>query len=31
MDMELIDALLFKNREEWRAWLEKNHMIVNEV
>lgn len=29
--IELTNALLFKNRNEWRSWLEKNHMIVNEV
>jgi len=30
-DIELNKALLFKNRGEWRSWLEKNHMISNEV
>jgi uncharacterized protein YdeI (YjbR/CyaY-like superfamily) len=30
-DIELADALLFKNRDEWRSWLEKNHTILNEV
>jgi len=30
-NIELNKALLFKNRNEWRSWLEKNHMISNEV
>jgi uncharacterized protein YdeI (YjbR/CyaY-like superfamily) len=30
-DTELNNALLFKNRNEWRSWLEKNHKITNEV
>jgi len=25
------NALLFKNRNEWRSWLEKNHTTSNEV
>ena len=28
---ELDKALLFKNKDEWRSWLEKNHIIANEV
>lgn len=30
-DVELTTALFFKNRDEWRFWLEKNHTILNEV
>ena len=30
-DIELTNALLFKNRSEWRSWLEKNHTIFNEI
>jgi uncharacterized protein YdeI (YjbR/CyaY-like superfamily) len=30
-DRDLINALLFKNRDEWRYWLEKNHAILTEV
>ena len=30
-DIELATALLFKNRDEWRYWLEKNHTISTEV
>ncbi|MCJ7570810.1 MAG: YdeI/OmpD-associated family protein [Candidatus Thermoplasmatota archaeon] len=30
-DIESANALLFKNRNEWRFWLEKNHMISDEV
>lgn len=30
-DIESTNALLFKNRDEWRSWLEKNHTISNEV
>jgi uncharacterized protein YdeI (YjbR/CyaY-like superfamily) len=30
-DIELANALLLKNRAEWRSWLEKNHTISNEV
>ncbi len=29
--MNLEDALLFHNRNDWRKWLEKNHMIQKEV
>ena len=29
--MSLEDALLFKNRYEWRSWLEKNHKNQKEV
>jgi uncharacterized protein YdeI (YjbR/CyaY-like superfamily) len=28
---ELATALLFKNRDEWRCWLEKNHTQFSEV
>ena len=28
---ELANALLFKNRNEWRSWLEKNHATYTEV
>lgn len=31
LDIELTNALLFKNRNEWRSWLEKNHTILTEV
>ena len=31
IDRDLTNALLFKNRDEWRYWLEKNHTILNEV
>jgi uncharacterized protein YdeI (YjbR/CyaY-like superfamily) len=30
-DIELATALLFKNRDEWHYWLEKNHTILNDV
>jgi len=30
-DVELATALFFKNRDEWRFWLEKNHTVLNEV
>jgi len=30
-DRDLTNALLFKNRDEWRYWLEKNHAILNEI
>ena len=30
-DIELVNALLFKNRNEWRSWLEKNYSIFNEI
>jgi len=30
-ETELKKALLFKNRKEWRSWLEKNHMKLDEV
>ena len=30
-DIELANALIFKNRNEWRSWLEKNHTIFNEA
>jgi uncharacterized protein YdeI (YjbR/CyaY-like superfamily) len=30
-DIDLTDALLFENRNEWRFWLEKNHTVTNEV
>ena len=30
-EIESANALLFKNRNEWRSWLEKNHTISNEV
>jgi len=30
-DIDFPNALLFKNRDEWRYWLEKNHAILNEV
>jgi hypothetical protein len=30
-DIELANALLFKNRNEWRSWLEKNHTKFNEI
>jgi uncharacterized protein YdeI (YjbR/CyaY-like superfamily) len=30
-DMDLANALLFKNRNEWRSWLEKNHTKFSEV
>ena len=30
-DIESTNALFFKNRNEWRSWLEKNHNISNEV
>ena len=29
--IELENALFFKNRDEWRNWLEKNHRTINEV
>lgn len=29
--MNLNDALLFKNRDDWRIWLEANHKILNEI
>jgi uncharacterized protein YdeI (YjbR/CyaY-like superfamily) len=29
--IELSNALFFKNRDEWRTWLEKNHRTSNEV
>jgi len=28
---ELNNALLFKNKKDWRNWLEKNHKTANEV
>jgi uncharacterized protein YdeI (YjbR/CyaY-like superfamily) len=28
---EVANALLFKNKSEWRSWLEKNHTILDEV
>ena len=31
IDMELSSALYFKNRDEWRKWLEKNHNKEKEV
>ena len=31
IDRELDDALIFKNRDEWRYWLENNHTISNEA
>src|SRR4030042_6669816 len=31
IDMELSKALYFKNRHEWRAWLERNHDKEKEV
>jgi uncharacterized protein YdeI (YjbR/CyaY-like superfamily) len=31
INRELAKALLFKNRDEWRSWLEKNHTIFNGV
>jgi uncharacterized protein YdeI (YjbR/CyaY-like superfamily) len=30
-DIELNHALFFKNRDEWRSWLEKNHTISDGV
>jgi len=30
-EIESANALFFKNRNEWRSWLEKNHTISNEV
>ena len=30
-DIESTNSLLFKNRNKWRSWLEKNHKISNEV
>jgi uncharacterized protein YdeI (YjbR/CyaY-like superfamily) len=30
-DIALVNALLFRNRKEWRHWLEKNHTILTEV
>ena len=30
-NIELATALLFKTRDEWRSWLEKNHTILTEV
>jgi uncharacterized protein YdeI (YjbR/CyaY-like superfamily) len=29
--INLVNALFFKNRDEWRTWLEKNHTSANEV
>jgi uncharacterized protein YdeI (YjbR/CyaY-like superfamily) len=29
--LELSEAKLFKNREEWRDWLEKNHLKEKEI
>jgi uncharacterized protein YdeI (YjbR/CyaY-like superfamily) len=29
--IELENALFFKNRDEWRNWLEKNHRAINEI
>jgi uncharacterized protein YdeI (YjbR/CyaY-like superfamily) len=29
--IELANALFFKNRDEWRNWLEKNHKTANDV
>ena len=31
INIELENALLFKNRNEWRSWLEKNHKTANEI
>ncbi len=25
------DALFFRNRQEWRTWLEKNHIILDMI
>jgi len=30
-DIVLVNALLFRNRKEWRHWLEKNHTILTGV
>jgi uncharacterized protein YdeI (YjbR/CyaY-like superfamily) len=30
-DKELSEAILFNNRDEWRSWLEKNHLTSREV
>ena len=29
--IELSKAKLFKNRDEWRAWLGKNHSVENGI
>ena len=29
--IELSNALFFKNRDEWRNWLGKNHRAINEI
>ena len=31
MKNELENAKLFKNGDEWRKWLEKNHSIKDEL
>jgi len=30
-NIELPNALFFKNKDAWRSWLEKNHTILDEV
>jgi len=30
-NIELKTAILFRNRDEWRTWLEKNHLKKEEI